>query len=265
MRHDMDRVLIERPRAHHHDKRPRKYQRSANLSYEDLPSFSSMKKNQDGRPHQSKYLSDLLGPLRRFLASRVGQRWDDVFSEICQNLDRSNASQAHVFNHIFDFVETHVWVGEDGKLWCARKHRYFGKPMRVRDTLYVCPLTGILRRTKDYGASLRKLYPGFYGKPAGDPGVIERNGKEYRQLSGIWYEAIWADVLPPYLIYPWDDPNVPRYANHIGVDIFTGKEVKYPGRYRAGKRQLNTKELRKLGATNEWHLSQSVSPARGMG
>jgi hypothetical protein len=44
------------------------------------------------RPYQAghwsfgKEFSDLIGPLSRFFQSRVGQRYDDVWSELCEHL-----------------------------------------------------------------------------------------------------------------------------------------------------------------------------------
>jgi hypothetical protein len=41
-----------------------------------------------------------LAPLRRFLASRVGRRWDDVYSEVRAAIRADSAAQLHVLQHL---------------------------------------------------------------------------------------------------------------------------------------------------------------------
>lgn len=45
--------------------------------------------------------SDRLQPVRRFLAARAGQPWDDVFSELCSKFDRRTIKGWHL-------VDSHV-------------------------------------------------------------------------------------------------------------------------------------------------------------
>lgn len=48
--------------------------------------------------------NDNLRPLRKFLHSRVGRRWDDVYSEIRAVTDYRNLRGNHLLEHVFDYV-----------------------------------------------------------------------------------------------------------------------------------------------------------------
>jgi hypothetical protein len=93
---------------------------------------------------KSKYLSDHLGPLRRFLRSKVGQPWNDVYSELCQRLNTSTMAGQHVLSHVWDYVERHVEIIDD-KLY-SKPYRGYKIPLDVsqRDRFYIHPQTGIL-------------------------------------------------------------------------------------------------------------------------
>lgn len=97
MRSDMRDVLISRPRW---CGGPRRKGRRRPL--EELP----MREPMDRRG--TKAFRDLLGPLKRFLASRVGRPWDSVWSELCDHLDRRGLLQRHVFLHLEHMVAVHV-------------------------------------------------------------------------------------------------------------------------------------------------------------
>ncbi len=144
MRPDMDEVVIERPRVRarysYHDFRVRASHRDDPEALDDLP-----KKQGYRRPYinDSKEFSDLLGPLHRFMISCVGRPWDDVYSEIRQQINPSSTVQIHILNHVFQFVDIHTWIGEDGRVWAPGW--FGGRPMHVSDgDLYVHPHTGVL-------------------------------------------------------------------------------------------------------------------------
>ena len=93
---------------------------------------------------KSKWFSDHLGPLRRFLRSHIGQPWDTVYSKLCRRLDRRTMVGQHVLSHVWDYVERHV------ELIDGIPHRkpyggclHFLRPV-YRDQFYVHPETGLL-------------------------------------------------------------------------------------------------------------------------
>ena len=96
------------------------------------------------------HFNEHLAPLRRLLDARVGRRWDAVYAELCEHVDRGNVVQKHILTHLFQYVETDARL-IDG-VPCYPPHRrwgrYAGDEIRGRDQWYVCPKTGILRRAK---------------------------------------------------------------------------------------------------------------------
>ena len=57
-----------------------------------------------GHWSERKQLNEYLNPLYRFLERRVGDRWDDVYSEICHHNRRGSAVGEHIFQHLRDYV-----------------------------------------------------------------------------------------------------------------------------------------------------------------
>lgn len=131
MRADMSKVIVERPRlgagwSQQGDRLPR--------NIEDWPTRARK------CPDKTKHLNENLAPLKRYLRSQVGSRWDDVYSAISKHLRPSNAVQQHVRDHLRDFVSTRVEFREGvpyslpGVGWYHGIVRYF----------YVCPNTARL-------------------------------------------------------------------------------------------------------------------------
>ena len=101
MRPDMHKVVVERPRW---NPGRGKQGRRANLPDELLPKFEGIK-----RPHASrKGLTDLLGPLRRWLHAQLGRPWNDVYSEACAVIKPDSVIRAHIKTHLLEFVERHT-------------------------------------------------------------------------------------------------------------------------------------------------------------
>ncbi|MFT3937128.1 MAG: hypothetical protein QM726_26185 [Chitinophagaceae bacterium] len=95
----------------------------------------------------TKYFNDNLQPLIRLLESKTGKYWNKVFSEINARLDRSTVSGEHVFNHLFDFVQTKVVIKNKKIIGTDRS----GRPMQVLawsrwPMFYVHPKTGVLHK-----------------------------------------------------------------------------------------------------------------------
>src|SRR6185312_5568539 len=98
---------------------------------------------------RTKWFSDHLGPLRRFLSSNVGRPWDLVYSEICRELRERFPVREHFLVHVYQYVEKCV-VLVDG-VPCHGGGLAHGTPLRNHGGryLYICPKTGILRRVPE--------------------------------------------------------------------------------------------------------------------
>lgn len=147
MRFDMAKVIVERPRLR---RAPRgqgsPYPRAhLNRRYardlENAPAKLGMSAG-----HKVEWLNENLAPLRRYLLAQVGRPYNSVFAEISAHVKVTSAVQAHILQHLEDFVATSV-VSIGGVLYAAGRHGLRALGGRCKwDVLYVCPRTGILRR-----------------------------------------------------------------------------------------------------------------------
>lgn len=134
MRRDMSRKLVERPRSGAGRKR-----KGRRRPADELPAREPMSMGRG-----SKLFSENLAPLRRFLERRVGQPWDQVYSEIRARLVPRSTVHMHLLHHLDHMVEKHpVFLDGRPHLPRASRGRYWPLPV---DHLYVCPETGLLKR-----------------------------------------------------------------------------------------------------------------------
>jgi hypothetical protein len=146
MRSDMPKVIVERPRIG-----LRKVSRGKswdqNSSPDDLPTKEGMRFRHTVLGTRRE-LNENLAPLRRYLSRQVGRPWDKVYSEIRAHIGAGSAVQLHVLQHLWQFVERYVTVGERGVV-CAGP-LYFGRaPYSLRaGELYIHPQTGRLERVR---------------------------------------------------------------------------------------------------------------------
>jgi len=142
----MAKVIVERPRL---KRAPRgkgspyprgKLKGIFERDLDNTPSKLGMK-----FPHAEKWLNENLAPLRRFVLGQLGRPWDKVRAEIAAHVRRTSAVQAHIFEHLDDYVVEHVEM-IDGKPHTRRRGRRLEPLSSYRGTpLWVCPRTGRLR------------------------------------------------------------------------------------------------------------------------
>lgn len=211
MRPDMHHLLVEGGHAFKEwpTKRPKGWARGCRFrNPEDSAEDSFI------APKFRPQFSENLPPLRRFLERQVGRPWNKVYAEIRAHVNADTAVQYHILQHLYDQLVVNVWEDEEGGLWSMS---WVGRPYRLdvpsrRPVLYVCPRTGLLKRTPQARPTLNPRTPKDK-LPASGP------DHEYRDLGGQWYEVWWGSV------------------NQDGTWV----------RAIVRKRQLGYKELRKLG------------------
>ena len=213
----------------------------------------------------SKELADLISPLRRYLESKVGTLWDDVYSECCTTLDRRSMSGNHVFEHLRNMV-TLTTVMVDGKVMELQSGS--GAPMEIYyDSLYVHPETGLL--CKNPGSR-----PKWTPKP--DPNIMDgpTDLTRYTKIDGIWYlseykstvdkkhssprSTYWHQHEPAD--YSWFKVDFKREWDET-VEIHGRNYVLHRTSIRATmtrtiKRQLSKSELKALGLSNDRSTDQ---------
>lgn len=254
MRKDMKDVIIDRPRIHGDGGKsipPKGTKKRFNKTpWEDQKNFESTSRRRV-YGYNCKQLNEHLSPLRRWLSKQVGRNWDDVWSEICENLSVRNATTAHVRDHADQYVEKNCIIDEEGRICDS-----VGLPLhgsRYWKGWYVDPVDNTLREAPSYERYVREVKKKW---------VEGKDDKHcYYLIKGIWYEV----GFEPYPAYRRADPLVPyRYQNnpnrvHDMVIAATWENGDYRGSseddcnrrhgekiYAATKRQLSKKEIRKF-------------------
>ena len=92
------------------------------------------------RTHRErKFLNESLGPLVRFLGSRVGKHWNKVDAEICEHLRRDSALQQHARDHLGDIVALDAGKARRRQLSEAREGDFFAAgPSQSRGANSTC-------------------------------------------------------------------------------------------------------------------------------
>jgi hypothetical protein len=259
MRHDMSKVIVERPRI------GGKLARKGRQVEDDLQVSHEGMRAPYVRHYNNKELNENLAPLLRFLDSRVGRRWDDVYSEICKNIRPDSTVQQHVLVHVKQFVNTHVRRNGDGELW-----DYDGRPGPLGrwSRFYVDPDSGILTRNPNrqgWSAQQRE----YRREKEAERFAIERqlpDGTDVRKHGGIWYAGVRKPVpAPTKRTRIAADGSIKEYLEGGEVyDYLLGVYVRHPQlprkswgnavtatHYYASKRQLSGAELRRHGLEND--------------
>ena len=229
MRADMDKVIVERPRVGSRlpsrKKGYRKYIQSTPI--DELPKQEQLLGRWKGR---EKWLNEHLGPMRRFLRSRVGRPWNKVHQELCEHISFSNAVQAHVLAHIFQYVRRNVFVESPSRVFMLGGHPWFSLNPLNENEMYVCPRSGLLKVVaKDC-----------------EPKLVLRisvsNETKYLNRDGRWWE-VKVRKREEWLGHLWDvwlECDVSKLTEqatnqHYGDDLFA-----------TSKRLLSPKEVKKL-------------------
>jgi hypothetical protein len=247
MRWDMAKVIVERPRYGSRLKAGKKkgyhkYLRRTGL--ENLPRREPMLGRWRG---MQRSLNEHLGPMKRFLRSRVGRPWNKVYQELCENVSLDNAVQNHVLTHIFDYVHRRVEVrGEhvidtDGRGWWSRELR--------TGALYVCPRSGVLkvvRPPKRRGPPRRVCVDRHFAIISLETWRCELDCRgvavQYHQRASSWWEvrvrkltSNSCDAWDVWLERPVAELTALDYADAYGGDAFA-----------TSKRPLSREEMRRL-------------------
>lgn len=236
MRRDFSKVITEKPRAGgrdgyaYHDLRSRRKKIA-----EDEVGYKEGMRYPYG--YNKKTFTDLLGPLYRFLCSRVGKPWNSVHSEICENLKGRSTTQQHVLEHLDTAVVKNLYL-ENGKLYESDGREFISVTAgSLYKGFYVDPRNGLLKACKNI--AWRKRY-GYRTRPDGTYYFVNTNpktrtefedkkGNIYKKYDGIWY-------------FTWED--------EAFVKVYNAAQIHYLKQKIERKKQLNRRELAENGLKN---------------
>jgi hypothetical protein len=174
MRQDMAKVIVERPRVGSRlPSRKKGYRKFVQKTrVENLPRREPMLGRWRG---MQRHLNEHLGPMRRFLRSRVGRPWNQVHAELCEHVSFENSVQKHVLTHVFEFVHREVEEAE-GQIFARRRWSGRRYPLAPGD-MYVCPRTGLLRVVRRRHGERPRIH------------IAVNKLLQYHRRDGQWWEV----------------------------------------------------------------------------
>lgn len=230
MRHDMSKVHTEPSRRPDRTVVNARSRYFATTPLEELPLRENMRSPWNGfrRNQQRSY-----APLKRFLASRVGQPWDKVYSEISRQNSLGNYAERETRDWLAQAVELAVTMVDD-QPYNDRGHRLF------EGDFWVDPRDGILKLVP---AKPRQVYP---RQPDNYPNVRIDDTHRYVLINDCWYFVTFAPLADGKgALLPKDaqdvilrlPPNADRwaYVKEWWADV-----------YACAKQQISGKEIKRL-------------------
>lgn len=236
MREDMAKVIVERPRIG--DRSRSAASRVTRFHQRPIDEWHRREGMGSRYRRRTRHLNENLAPLRRFLRSRVGRPWDEVYSEVCQRINRNSAVQLHIWQHLWDYVCKDV-VEVNGRLEPSA-HRWRVFRGWWRDQLVVHPRTGLLCAAAPTDPiwlkeNRRPKPPRRY--------VVVHPFRQYRRIDGIWFD-VELRRLPSGGSDFWDVVQRKPASQLTGFDFV----AEYGSRvYAASKRQLGKRAIRRAG------------------
>lgn len=138
-----------------------------------------------------------LTPLKRYLRSKIGSNWDDIWSEIKQNNPSNSAVGAHIYTHVEGYVnlqhEVSYHEGQPGRWrrWGSKEDKTVFSPLRPGE-LYVDE-QNILRITPEIRDRRHQ------------PEIIYRKVDKYnylvKNLQDNWFLWTYSDAKEKYTYY----------------------------------------------------------------
>jgi hypothetical protein len=201
--------------------------------------------------YDTKPFNENLNPLRGWLNSIVGKKWDKCYSEMCKKFDMRGVINAHILEHLYGYLEMHAYLNDAGAVVCISNYTYAGKAgsrglpqpiSKCGKDYYVCPKDGTVKKTQK--APRRSVI-----KQA-EADKLKQRLAVSRQLSptevlhlidGIWYHFDLEPVPDAKIVYvkpPHKD--VFKTGYHFGADVDTRKEYTWD--------ELNQTERARQGA-----------------
>src|SRR5215469_10444343 len=157
MRPDLNKVLTEQPRrgSNSRNLKTRATFRDYDGGREDRYSLPKrgklvMHNRELGPWNEDKDFTDSLGPLKRWLKSKVGRNWNSLYSEIRRTFPNTNKQNSHLIEtHLLGYLYRDVVVEKMRK---GRRvfviSRFAGKQELCLGELYIDPQTNVLMQYK---------------------------------------------------------------------------------------------------------------------
>jgi len=270
MREDLNKLLCERERVGHSDRygnyrRLKHFEDKSDIEDSDelfTGVGSSHRESMKIRyGYDTKSFNENLNPLRGFIRSSVGKKWNKVYSEICKVFDKRSVINQHILVHLFQYVETKdIVVGANGKLWYRPTEYVFStEPHPLKESsveYYVDPRDGILKYNDGHQTQRQAARQRAVERAKEKAAVLRvlNDQTELHNISGSWFEVKFehvagqteTEMVTDYYRKNWLRT---RTVYPYRFDVLA-KQTVAEKRVAVSKRQLSHKELRKYGLTN---------------
>jgi len=222
-----------------------KQERRANRTEDQLPRHEGIR-----RLHcvGGRHFVGRLGPLRRWLQSRVGDNWNDVFSEAAQVFKQGGFVGSHLRSKLLEMVERNTFM-RDGEVWCLNQAKWevvkelpvHKLPKRCQ-LFYVHPETGFLCKIPDRPRPPLQLVQ-IELKFGGVRRWLTKD-RLLLKLEGLWFDCQMVRYPPLWQEVPYD-----AVFKTLLIESHA-REAYGEAAYCVRKRQLSRKELRASGHAN---------------
>jgi len=205
MRDDFAKQLVERERIHSRDH----YHNYRNVrgpkgawNDEEVGGREKMRVRYN-HGYDRKSFNENLNPLKRWLHSCLGKKWDKCYSELRKTFDARSVVNNHILEHLFDFVEVNTKL-VDGVVMVLEG--YSGSqgyvPLKKRQynmrwpSYYVCPKDGTLKTMhKPSRRSVEKQREADERRKRDAVFRVLDDKTHLRLVDGVWY-AFGIEPLP---------------------------------------------------------------------
>lgn len=184
------------------------------------------------------YIGTNFNLIRRFLKSRIGKNWNDVYSEICEDADVRSFEGNHLREWLSCVVEINTRI-EDGEIVSE-----FGYKITSPEDFYVDPNTNILKQVEKSDYKREKA-------TNLEQGVYEVDGQTYCKHEGLWYRVEMKEVENCSKTIA-DDEKIIKFVHLNSGSITSSLRRKYghspngKSWYCSRKESANSKEISKI-------------------
>jgi hypothetical protein len=198
--------LTERERVHHadHYHNYRHVKGPKGLTDDEVGGRESMRKRFNFG-YDRKHFNENLNPLKSWIHSGLGKNWNKYYGELRKTFDARKVINAHILEHLFQYVEIHTHVGEKGAVMFMDT-RYTNKgeqPIsKCYKDYYVCPKSGVLRKThKEPRRSVIKQKEADKLKEQLAIRRVIDAGNELHLIDGVWFHLTVKSVPLSTVVY----------------------------------------------------------------
>lgn len=234
MRPDFNKLLVERERAGHSMDygMTRKSKRLNEADVLQIGGRQGMRKRHK-LSGEYKSFNENLNPLKGFLHSKLGKKWDKTYSELRKTFDARSVINNHILEHLFDYVDTHAVI-IDGKVMTmgGRYSRQGYVPIKQSySEYYVCPKDGTLKKpNKQPRRSIVKEQEAQKLREEAKVFRAVDDKTHLRFIGGLWYAFDILELPPAKIVYQRpsgeDKYRVSGYGN--GAKYATWAELSEP-------------------------------------